>query len=75
MPRGRKAIMSITYKTGEIETGYHPQGYRIDKTTSPLNRYTRWTIGPDGTWSNPKPVCFDSMPMEGWLKTEGFEWT
>jgi len=62
------------HKAGEIETGYHPQGYRIDKTTGPLNRYTRWTITPDGRWIDPKPVCFHSLPPDGWLKTDTFDW-
>ncbi|MBN1129609.1 MAG: hypothetical protein JXA71_11510 [Chitinispirillaceae bacterium] len=66
--------MQNTLKASEIEIGFHPQGYRIDKTATPLNRYTRWTIGTDGKWYEPKPVCFDSMPAEGWLKAEGFEW-
>lgn len=68
--------MPNTCKASEIEIGYHPQGYRIDKTTSPLNRYTRWTVSTDGIlWTDPKPVCFDSMPLEGWLKVKKFEWT
>jgi len=66
--------MENTYEAEQIEVGYHPDGYRIDKTASPMNRYTKWTISSDGKWSNPKPVCFDSIPQEGWLKTERFEW-
>jgi len=28
----------------EIEIGFHPDGYRIDKTASAMNRYTKWDI-------------------------------
>ena len=64
-----------TYKAEEVKTGYQPDGYRIDKTASPMNRYTKWEINSDGKWINPKPVCFDSMPEEGWIKVEGFNWS
>ena len=67
--------MSKTYMANEIEVGYHPDGYRIDKTVSPMNRYTKWEINSDGKWMNPKPVCFDSMPEEGWIKAEKFNWS
>lgn len=66
--------MAITYKANEIDIGYHPEGYRIDKTASPMNRYTQWEIDSDGKWMNPKPVCFDSMPEDGWIKVEKFNW-
>jgi len=65
--------MRQTFKSNEIEIGYHPLGYRIDKTTSPMNRYTRWEIDKDGNWHNVIPVCFDSMPEEGWIKHENLE--
>ncbi len=64
-----------TYKAEEVSIGYHPEGYRIDKTTSPMNRYTQWEIKPDGKWVVPKPVCFDSMPVEGWIKVAKFDWS
>ena len=66
--------MEKTLEAEQIEIGYHPDGYRIDKTASPMNRYTQWAISSEGKWSNPKPVCFDSMPQEGWLKADRFEW-
>jgi hypothetical protein len=63
-----------TFEARNIHVGYHPQGYRIDRTASPMNRYTRWRIAPDGRWGSPEPVCFDSMPRDGWLKAELFDW-
>jgi len=66
--------MEQTFEARDVDIGYHPQGYRIDKTASPMNRYTRWSIAPDGRWVDPEPVCFDSMPQEGWLKAERFSW-
>ena len=79
--------MEQTFEAREIDIGYHPavgstmlagrrgpEGYRIDRTASPMNRYTRWRITPDGKWANHEPVCFDSLPQEGWLKAEGFNW-
>jgi len=67
-------MMSETFKAQDIETGQHPEGYRIDKTASAMNRYTKWTIQPDGQWSAPKPVCFDSLPQQGWHKRDRFNW-
>jgi len=66
--------MEQTFEAREVDIGYHPEGYRIDRTASPMNRYTRWRIRSDGHWIDPEPVCFDSMPQEGWLKAEGFNW-
>lgn len=63
-----------TYSADEIEIGYHPDGYRIDKTASPMNRYTKWTILGSGEWTNPEPVCFHSFPADGWHKAERFDW-
>ena len=60
----------MTYHTTEIETGYHPQGYRIDKRTKSLSRYTQWTINADGKWVDAKPVCFHSLPVDGWIRVE-----
>jgi len=57
-----------TFKATEIDVGFHPDGYMIDKTASPMNRYTRWQITASNQWHNPKAVCFDSMPQQGWLK-------
>ena len=66
--------MERTLKANEIDIGYHQDGYRIDRTASPMNRYTLWEQAADGSWINPEPVCFDSLPREGWLKAEGFDW-
>ena len=66
--------MAQAFKASEIEIGYHPDGYRIDRTASPMNRYTKWRISPEGRWSDPEPVCFDSLPQDGWLKVERFNW-
>ncbi len=66
--------MQQAFKAIDIDIGYHPRGYRIDKTASPLNRYTRWQVDESGTWSNPAPVCFDALPGDGWVKSEGFDW-
>gem|GEM_PF-802063 len=68
----RGIIMDQNFNASEIKKGYHPEGYRIDKTASPMDFYTKWEITPEGKWINPKPTCFDSMPQEGWHKTESF---
>jgi hypothetical protein len=65
--------MADTFKAAEIQIGYHPEGYRIDKTASAMNLYTRWEIK-DGKWGNPKSVCFDSLPQDGWIKADSFDW-
>jgi hypothetical protein len=66
--------MDKSFKVTEIETGFHPEGYRIDKTASPMDRYTKWEILPGDKWQNPKPVCFESMPDSGWFKKDKFDW-
>ena len=66
--------MADQLKADDVEVGYHPDGFRIDKTASPMNRYTQWRIDPDGRWANPKPVCFHSLPEAGWIKVERFHW-
>jgi len=66
--------MKSLEKACDIETGYHPEGYRIDKTTLPMNRYTKWEIKNDGSWSKMQPVCFQTMPESGWIKVNGFGW-
>ena len=58
----------------EIEVGFHPEGYKIDRTASAMNRYTKWEISQDKQWLNPKPVCFDSLPEKGWIKKDEFDW-
>ncbi len=64
-----------TVKADHVEIGYHPSGFRIDRTASPMNRYTRWTIAADGEWEKPEPVCFHSLPDDGWVKAECFDWS
>ncbi len=60
--------MEETFAAEDIQKGFHPDGYRIDKSASPLNYYTKWEITPEGKWENAKPSCFDSMPQKGWHK-------
>ena len=60
----------VTCQANEIDAGYHPLGFRIDKGADPLNRYTQWTMDKDGNWINSKPVCFHSLPTDGWIKAE-----
>jgi len=66
--------MEQTFKATEINVGFHPDGYRIDKTASPINLYTKWEISENGKWQNSKPVDFGVLPEEGWIKAEGFDW-
>ena len=63
------------FKVTEIKIGYHPDGFRIDRTASPMNYYTRWDISEDGTWHNPKPVDHDIFPEDGSHKADSFDWT
>ncbi|HDL08393.1 MAG TPA: hypothetical protein ENG35_06610 [Desulfobacteraceae bacterium] len=57
----------------DVVVGFHPAGYRIDKTASPMNRYTKWDVT-ENHWRNPKPVCFDSLPQSGWIAKDKFDW-
>ena len=66
--------MEQTVKATEINVGFHPDGYMIDKTTSPMNRYTKWDILSGNHWCKPKPVCFDSLPKNGWVVKDKFDW-
>jgi hypothetical protein len=66
--------MEQTYSPEQIEVGFHPDGYRIDRTASPMERYTQWQIQAGNHWRNPKPVCFDSLPGEGWFAKDKFDW-
>lgn len=71
-----KTVNSVSvnyYRSSELERGYHPDGFKIDKFTDPLNRYTKWEIDNEGKWLNPKPVCFHSLPETGWIKTGEFK--
>ena len=67
-------MQGTRYKATKIEVGFHPDGYRIDKTASAINRYTKWKIHAPDRWTDPTPVCFDSLPVSGWFKTDGFDW-
>lgn len=58
-----------TFKASEIKVGSHPGGFRIDKTAAPMEMYTRWDIR-EGVWKKPRPVCFDSLPQDGWHKLD-----
>jgi len=66
--------MKETYKVKEIDIGFHPAGFKIDKTASPMNLYTKWQISDNGRWHSPEPVDFDALPEDGWFKAEGFDW-
>lgn len=58
----------------QITIGFHPDGYRIDRTASPMNRYTKWQVQPRNQWRDPEPVCFDSLPQQGWFAKDKFDW-
>ncbi len=58
----------------DVTVGFHPDGYRIDKTASPMNRYTKWEILPGNKWHNPESICFDTLPKEGWFAKDRFDW-
>jgi hypothetical protein len=66
--------MDATFRSNEINIGFHPDGYRIDKTALPMNRYTKWQIISGKRWVSPQPVCFDSLPQDGWVKVDKFDW-
>ena len=66
--------MDPIHEVEDITVGYHPDGYRIDKTAAPLNRYTKWQVISGKGWCDPKPVCFDSLPPHGWIKKDKFNW-
>lgn len=67
-------MMDQTFNAAEITVGFHPDGYRIDKTASPMNRYTKWQILQGNQWRNPEPVCFNSLPQHGWFAKDTFDW-
>ena len=66
--------MDLVLNAKDVTVGFHQDGYRIDKTATPMNRYTKWRILPGRGWCNPKPVCFDSMPQQGWIAKDKFDW-
>ncbi len=57
----------------DITCGYHPEGYMIDKNAEPLDRYTQWEVPPMREWKNKKPVCFHSLPKDGWIKCDNLQ--
>jgi len=69
-----ETVLSSKLRAEEVVIGYHPEGYRIDKTAAPMNRYTRWMVNSGDNWSAPEPVCFHSLPADGWIACDGFEW-
>ena len=66
--------MNTTLNAIDITIGFHPDGYRIDKTAAPMNRYTQWEIRSDGCWQTPKAVSFHALPATGWRTVDGFDW-
>lgn len=66
--------MNLLLSAKDVNVGFHREGYRIDKTASPMNRYTKWEIVPERGWCNPKPVCFDSLPQSGWTAVNKYDW-
>ena len=66
--------MEQTLNAEQITVGFHPDGYRIDKTASAMNRYTKWQIVTVNKLCNPEPVCFDSLPQQGWFAKDRFDW-
>lgn len=67
-------MMDSLLDAKDVVIGFHPDGYRIDKTGSPMNRYTKWDVLPNNRWLNPKPVCFDSLPQSGWMAVDKYDW-
>ena len=59
--------MDSVLEAKDVTVGFHPDGYRIDKTETPMNRYTKWQIISGKDWCDPKPICFDSLPQQGWI--------
>lgn len=66
--------MQENLSSAEVRIGIHSQGFKIDKTASAMNRYTKWQIKSDGSWCNPKPVCFHSLPEDGWQSVDKIDW-
>ena len=67
-----EVIVKTVLHANEVVVGYHPAGFRIDKTATPMHRYTQWRILDDGCWVDPRPVCFHALPEEGWVAVERF---
>jgi hypothetical protein len=60
--------MKQSFNASEIKKGCHPEGYRIDKTASPHDFYTKWEITPGGKWINPNPHAFIQCRRKGGIK-------
>jgi hypothetical protein len=67
-------MMDLMLNATDVTIGFHPDGYRIDKTASPINRYTKWEILSGNRWRDPEPVCFDALPRDGWFAKDRFDW-
>ena len=66
--------MERTLDAKDVRVGFHPDGYRIDRAASAMNRYTKWQTKPGDRWRDPEPVCFDSLPQQGWFVVDRFDW-
>ena len=66
--------MEQTFHIERITIGFHPEGYKIDRIASPIGPYTRWKVEAGCVWYNPKPVLFEELPLDGWIKTDEFDW-
>ena len=66
--------MEQTFSASQVTVGFHPDGYRIDKTASAMDRYTRWDILPGNHWCHCRPVCFHELPSQGWIPKDRFDW-
>ncbi len=66
--------MDQTLDVSEITVGFHPDGFRIDKTVAAMNRYTHWDVLPGNHWRHPRPVCFHDLPVDGWIIKDKFDW-
>ena len=66
--------MDSVLEAKDVTIGFHQDGYRIDKTAEPMNRYTKWQIIRGRGWCDPEPVCFDSLPQQGWIAKNRFDW-
>lgn len=66
--------METLIEAVDVEVGFHPEGYRIDKTGAPIYRYTKWRVESGNHWVDPKPICFHSLPEKGWIVTDRFDW-
>ena len=65
--------MDSMLRAKDVIVGFHLAGFRIDKTALPMNKYTKWDISQGNHWCNPKPVCFDSLPQNGWIAKDKFD--